>query len=140
MFYEVTVKSDQTQENGSQKNVSEKYLVRNVDLFAEAESKVYSELEPFARDLDVVSISRSKITECINKSSDTGNNFIFKVKYDYITLEEKSGKEKRTKQCVCLYADNIKEAREIVEEWLKSSMCNVDVVHIEKTQILDIYE
>ena len=58
MYYEVSVKNTILDKNGNDKEVTNKYIVKNQELFAEAEQKG---LEQPLSNSDVVAIKRSKI-------------------------------------------------------------------------------
>ena len=76
-----------------QKKVSEPYLV-DAWSFTEAEARIIKEMTPFiSGDFSVANIKRANISELF--MDETGDKW-YKCKVNFITLDEKSGAEKRT--------------------------------------------
>ena len=83
---------DKTQENGTIKRVTEPYLVDALS-FTEAETRIIEEMKPYmSGDFIVANIKRAKLAELF--FNDSGDRF-FKAKVYFITLDEKSGLEKK---------------------------------------------
>ena len=92
MLYECGVRYERTMENGMTKKVTELYLVDALS-FAEAEGRITNEVEPYiSGEFDVVTIKRTNISEIVEGLS-TADKW-FKAKLMYITIDEKTGKEK----------------------------------------------
>lgn len=92
MLYECGVCYERIMENGMNKKVTELYLV-DACSFAEAEGRITKEMEPYiSGDFDVVTIKRTNYSEIVEGLS-TADKW-FKAKLVFITIDEKSGKEK----------------------------------------------
>ena len=94
MLYECGIRYERTMPNGMSKKVTELYLV-DACSFAEAEGRITKEMEPYiSGDFDVVTIKRTNYSEIVDGLS-TADKW-FKAKLVFITVDEKSGKEKKT--------------------------------------------
>ncbi len=95
MLYECGVRYGKTAPNGMIKKVTELYLVDAIS-FAQAEARVTGEILPYASaDIDVVTIKRTNYSEIVESDAASADKW-FKAKLMYITLDEKSAKEKKT--------------------------------------------
>lgn len=92
-LYECGIRYKKVADNGFTKKVTELYLVDALS-FAEAEGRITNEMEPYiSGDFDVVTIKRTNISEIVEGLS-TADKW-FKAKLMYITIDEKTGKEKK---------------------------------------------
>lgn len=82
-------------ENGLVKKVNEPYLVDALN-FTEAERRIIEEITPFMTgEFEVSDIKRAHYAELFEAPSDDSADKFFRAKLIFITLDEKSGKEKR---------------------------------------------
>lgn len=130
MLYEVKIKIERENAKGELKQVSEHYIIDNLELFAEAEAKA---IEEFG-DCDVFYIARSKIKEIVN-DKEISKPFFKATIVDVYTSED--GSEKETQYQVLVCAKDIKEANKIMEEYLKQGI-DMRLDGITKTKIIDI--
>lgn len=88
----VSAKYDKKQENGSVKKVTEHYLVDAMSI-AEAESKAVEYLTPYVSgEIATTAVQLSKVEEVVN-AEDADKLYLAKV--GFITIDEKTAKEKR---------------------------------------------
>lgn len=135
-WFECTAKYIKMDESGREKKVSETYLLDAVS-FTEAESRIYKELQTMVSgEFAVSKIAKTKISEII--PSDNGDRW-YKAKVAFITVDEESGKEKRTVQNVLVFSDNIKEAYDQIIEAMQGMMADFEISGINESTILDVY-
>lgn len=134
MFYEVTSKRTVMDLKGNDKLIAEKYLVENVEFFAEAERKM---LEYFNNENEVTAIKQHKLKEFVNKRT-TETQTIFFATLESIFVDELTGEYKATKYVVGLFAESIDEAYIIVNEFMKQGLENLVLVGIKKTKIVEL--
>ncbi|MDE5596191.1 MAG: DUF4494 domain-containing protein, partial [Muribaculaceae bacterium] len=92
-WFECKVRYDKLQENGAVKKVNEPYLVDALS-FTEAEARIIDEQTPFiSGDFSVSAVKRTKISEIFWNE---GGDRWYLVKVAFITIDERSGVEKRT--------------------------------------------
>ena len=92
-WFECKVSYEKMLENGMQKKVTEPYLVDALS-FTEAESRIIEEIRPYITgEFTVTDIKRARISELF--FNENGDRY-YKFKIYFITLDEKSGAEKKT--------------------------------------------
>ena len=104
-WFECKIKYDKTLENGLTMPVTEPYLVDALS-FTEAEARIIEELTPYlSGEFTVSDIKRAKYFELF-LAEDTSADRWFKCKLTFITLDEKSGAEKKTSTNVLVQASD----------------------------------
>lgn len=137
MLYECGVRYERTMENGMNKKVTELYLV-DACSFAEAEGRITKEMEPYiSGDFDVVTIKRTNYSEIVDGLS-TADKW-FKAKLVFITVDEKSGKEKKAATHFIVSASDINNAHICVVEHMKGSVMDFEIATLDETKIMDIF-
>lgn len=134
-YFEVKITFDKTLENGKEKKVSELYLVDALS-FTEAEAKITAEFLPLPN-FKVKSIRQYKVAEIVNKTNLDDSRY-FKCKLNFITLDEKSGNEKKTAVYMLVDAENLDKAKTLLVEHMKSTMSDYSIEKIEETKIVDV--
>ena len=137
MLYECGVRYEKTADNGMTKKVAELYLVDALS-FAEAEGRITKEMEPYiSGDFDVVTIKRTNISEIVEGLSSADK--WFKAKLVYITIDEKSGKEKKQAVHFIVHAPDINNAHFCVVEYMAGSMMDYEIATLDETKIMDLF-
>jgi len=123
-------------EGGVPKKTSESYLVDALS-FTEAEARIIEELRPvISGEFMISNIKRARIAELFY--NENGDRY-YKFKVLYITLDEKSGAEKKTSMQMLVQASDIKEAIATLEEGMKGSMSDYEIASVSDTPIMDIF-
>lgn len=135
-WFECKVTYEKTLENGMQKKVTEPYLVDALS-FTEAEARIIEELKPYiSGEFTIADIKRAKFNELFfNESGDR----YYKAKVLFITLDEKSGTEKKTAAQMLAQASDIKEAMAIVEKGMAGTMADYVIASLAETTIMDVF-
>ena len=137
MLYECGIRYERTMPNGMSKKVTELYLV-DACSFAEAEGRITKEMEPFiSGDFDVVTIKRTNYSEIVDGLS-TADKW-FKAKLVFITVDEKSGNDKKTATHFIVSASDINNAHICVVEHMKGSVMDFEIATLDETKIMDIF-
>ena len=137
-YFLSTVRYDKTMENGLNKTVSEQYLFDALS-FTEAEARTIEELKPYiSGEFSIPQIVKPRISELM-LSEDVSADRYYKVKVSFITLDEKSGAEKKTNSFILVQASDFKNAYDRFIEGMKGTMADYEIVSIVETQILDYY-
>lgn len=136
-WFECKVRYDKIQENGAVKKVNEPYLVDALS-FTEAEARIIEEQTPFiSGEFSVSAVKRTKISEIFWNE---GGDRWYLVKVAFITIDERSGVEKRTTTLILVQASNFKEALDNFIEGMKGTMADYEVVSIAETPLMDVYK
>lgn len=135
-WFECKVSYDKMMENGMTKRVSEPYLVDALS-FTEAEARIIEEVKHYVSgEFIVANIKRAKLTELF--FNEKGDRY-YKVKVFFITLDEKSGAEKKTALQMLAQASDVKEAISVVEEGMKGTMSDYEIASITETLLMDVF-
>ncbi len=135
-WFECKVTYEKMMENGMQKKVTESYLVDALS-FTEAEARIIEEIQPYITgDFTIKDIKRAKISELF--FNEAGDRF-FKFRVGFITLDEKSGKEKCAFVTMLAQACTIEEAMVVLKEGMKGTMCDYTVSSQSETKIMDVF-
>lgn len=138
-WFECKVKYEKTMENGLQKKVNEPYLVDALN-FTEAERRIIEEITPFMTGaFEVSDIKRARYAEIFEAPGDDSRDRFFRAKLVFITLDEKSGKERKTSQNILIQASDLRDAVKRLDEGMKGSMMDYTIASIAETAIMDIY-
>ena len=137
-WFECKVKTEKTLENGTQKKVTEPYLVDALN-FTEAEARIIKEITPYCNgQLEVADIKRVKYSEMFTNDAESADKW-YKVKCNFITLDEKTQTEKRTASYMLVQAANFRGALERFEEGMKGTLADYEIASIQETSLLDVF-
>lgn len=133
-YFEVKITFDKTLENGKEKKVSELYLVDAVS-FTEAEMKInaFAVLPNFK----VKSIRQYNVSEIVN-NIDSEYTSYFKCKLNFISLDEKSGKEKKIAVYMLVDAETLDNAKTLLVEYMSGGLADYVIEKIEETKIIAV--
>lgn len=136
-WFECKVKYDKLAENGQQKTVTEPYLVDALS-FTEAEARIIEEITPFiSGEFKVTAVKRTNIAEIFwNEAGDRW----YKVKVNFITIDEKTAVEKKTANFIMVQAEDFKSAFENFMAGMKGTMSDFEIASITETLIMDVYK
>ncbi|HIX44984.1 MAG TPA: DUF4494 domain-containing protein [Candidatus Barnesiella excrementipullorum] len=135
-WFECKVKYDKMLENGLQKKVTEPYLVDALS-FTEAEARIIKEVQPFiSGEFSVSAVKRANYSDVYY---DARGDKWYKCKICFITLDEKSGMEKRTATYILVQAADFATALDNLNACMKGTMADWEVNSITETLLLDVY-
>ncbi len=138
-WFECKVRYEKTMENGLQKKVNEPYLVDALN-FTEAERRIIEEITPFMTgEFEVSDIKRARYAELFEAPGDDSADRFFRAKLVFITLDEKSGKEKKTSQNVLIQASDLRDSIKRLDEGMKGSMMDYTIASVTETALMDVF-
>ena len=138
-WFECKVKYEKTMENGLQKKVNEPYLVDALN-FTEAERRIIEEITPFMTGpFEVSDIKRARYAELLEAPGDDTADRFFRAQLVFITLDEKSGKEKKSSHNVLIQAGDLRDAIKRLDQGMKGSMLDYTTASITETAIMAVY-
>ena len=136
-WFECKVKYDKMMENGMQKKVSEPYLVDALS-FTEAEARIIKEITPYiSGEFEVANIKKANYSEIF--FDETADKW-FKCKLNFITLDEKSGMEKRTASYMLVQASDFSQALARLLDGMKGTLADYEVASIAETALIEVYQ
>ena len=137
-FYEVKIQYQEMQEDGKEKRVTEQYVVEALS-FTEAETRIIEEMTPYiSGEFDVVSEKIAPFNEIFlsNNYSDD-NQFVSKVAF--ITIDEKTEKEKKQTFRYLVQAATSELALDYTKEMLSHGMSDYRIDAVQDTPTLDVF-
>ena len=127
---------DKTLDTGLIKTVTEPYMIDALS-FTEAEARIIEEITPFiSGEFSVSDIKRVKYSDTF--FNDSGDRY-YKAKLYYITLDEKSGAEKKTAVNMLVQASELREAVDIIDEEMKKTMIDYSIAGLTETAVMDVF-
>lgn len=137
-WFECSLKYDKVMENGLEKKVTELYLVDALSI-TEAEARLIEEMNPFMQgEFQCKGIKEAKYSEIFFSEEESADRY-FKCKLLFITLDEKSGKEKTTSTQILVQAADLRDAVGKLDEDMKGTMADYRIASVSETKIMDVY-
>lgn len=138
-WFETKIRYEKMMDDGKQKMVTELHVVDALS-FTEAEASIIEEMSSYiSGEFKVTGISQSTYGEIFFSDIDTDDRF-FKVKLQFITIDEKTEKEKRSNVIYLVQAHTLQQAIKNIEEVMSSTMIDYAIVAVQETQIMDVFE
>lgn len=135
-WFETKITYEKEIEGGMMKKVTEPYLVDALS-FTEAEARIIKEMTPFmSGEFTVANIKRANYTEVFE--DETGDRW-YKAKVVFISIDEKSGAEKKSASNMLIQALNIHQAIENLDKGMKGTMADYEIASITETMLMDIF-
>ena len=139
-WFECKVSYERQADSMGMKKVSESYLVDALS-FTEAEERIIKEVSPFVSvgELEVVNIRRARIAELFLNEEPEDDRY-YRAKVNFITIDEKSGSEKKTSATMIVKSDSLPNAVTELKAQLDSQMASYEIAAVTDTQILDVFQ
>ena len=138
-WYETRIKYQKTMEDGSEKVVNELYVVDALSC-TEAEKSIIDEMSCYiSGDSAVTSAKKTNYGDIFFSDLDDDDKW-YKAKLQFITIDEKSEKEKRSNVTYLVQAKSLARAIRYVDEAMGKSMLDYDIVSLSETKIIDVFE
>lgn len=138
-WFETKIRYDKTMEDGRNKKVTEVYTVEALS-FTEAESVITEEMSHYiSGEFDVKAITRAPYGEIFFSDADSDDKW-FKTRLAFITIDEKTGKEKYSNVVYLMQAATLDKARQYIKDVMAKTMVDYEVVSISETPLFDVFE
>ncbi|MCH5227173.1 MAG: DUF4494 domain-containing protein [Muribaculaceae bacterium] len=136
LWFECKVRYERMTESAAVKKVNEPYLVDALT-FTEAEARIIEKITPFiSGDFSISAVKKTKISEIF--FDDRGDRY-YMVKVNFISLDEKTGVEKKTANFMLVQASDFPDALKKFEEGMKGTMADYEIASITETPIMDVF-
>ena len=139
IWFECKIRYEKVMEDGTPKKVNEVYVIDALS-FSEAEERVMEEMSSYiSGEIELVDVKIAPYKEIFFADSDLADKW-FKVKVVYITIEERTQREKRMPVMVLVNAGSINSAIKNTDEVMSSTMIDYVVTVVQETKIFDVFE
>ena len=138
-WFETKIKYQKCMEDGSEKVVNELYVVDALSC-TEAETSVIEEMGCYiSGDSAVTSAKKTNYGEIFFSDLDDDDKW-YKAKLQFITIDEKSEKEKRSNVTYLVQAKSLARALRYVDEAMGKTLIDYDIVGLNETKVMDVFE
>ena len=138
-WFECKIRYEKTMEDGLPKKVSEVYVVDALS-FSEAEERITKEMSSYiAGEFEIVDVKIAPYVEVFFADDNLADQW-FKAKLSFITIDERTDKEKRTSMMYLVNAGNINSAVKNIDEVMGGTMIDYQINNVTETTIMDVFE
>ena len=138
-WYETKIRYEKTMEDGMQKKITEQYVVDALS-FTEAENSIIEEMSSYiSGEFKITDIKHAAYHE-IFFSDNMNDDKWYKTKLQFITIDEKSEKEKKTAVNYLVQASSLPMAVKHIDEVMGSAQIDYVIASVAETMIMDVYE
>ena len=139
IWFETKIRYEKMMEDGCLKKVTETYVIDALS-FGEAEKRILEEMASYVSgEVEVCALKIAPYKEIFFADSNMDDKW-YVAKLAFITIDEKTDKEKKTRVCYLVNAGNINAAVKNIEEQMAGTMIDYDTFNVSETQILDVFE
>lgn len=139
MWFECKIRYEKIMEDGLPKKVSEVYVVDALS-FSEAEERIIEEMSSYiSGEIEIVDVKIAPYREVFFADDNLADQW-FKAKLSFITIDERTNKEKRTSMMYLVNAGNISSAINNIGEVMSGTMIDYVTTSISATKIMDVFE
>ena len=138
-WFETKVRYDKRLDDGQEKKVTEVFTIEAIS-FTEAEAKITEEISAYTSgETFIKAITRAPYSE-VFFSEDNADDRWYRAKLAFLSIDERTEKEKRTNVVYLVQAASLDKARAYVKEVMDKTMVDYEVVSISETPLLDVFE
>lgn len=139
IFFESKIRRDGVLEDGSSARLNELYVVKSQS-FTDCEAKMTGYVSHLTDgEFEVLTEARAKYRE-VFLSDNAEEDIFYKVQVAFITLDEVSGKEKKTRVCYLVQGNSVESAKKNIDDMMSQSMADYKILSVGECAIVDIVE
>ena len=121
------------------KKVVEVYTVDALS-FSEAEERIMEEMSSYVSgEIEIADLKIAPYKEIFFADNDLADKW-YKTKLAFITIDEKTDKEKKTSVFYLVNAGNINSAIKNIDEVMGGTMIDYQTINVSETSIMDVFE
>ena len=138
-WFECKIRFEKTMEDGLQKKVTEAYVVDALS-FSEAEERIIEEMSSYiSGEFNVTDIKKAPYGEIFFSDQELADRW-YKAKPMFITIDEKTEKEKKSSVNYLIQAGSFNGAVKGIEEVMGGTMIDYTIASVTETQLMDVFE
>jgi len=139
-WFECKIRYEKVMEDGLQKKVTEQYVVDALS-FSEAEKRIMEEMSSYiSGEFEVTDVKKAVYKEVFFDDGSDVADLFFKAKLQFITIDEKTEKEKRTNVYYLVQAASFDGAVKNINAVMDGTMIDYAKSNISETKIIDVFE
>ena len=138
-WFETKIRFEKMMEDGMQKKTTEAYVVDALT-FTEAEDTITEEMSAYITgDFSITDIKKAPYKEIFFSDNDMDDKW-YKVKLQFIIIDEKSGKEKLSAVNYLVQSNTLQNAVKNIEEVMNTGMQDLKLAQVAETALMDVFE
>ena len=138
-WFECKIRYEKIMEDGLQKKVNEGYVVDALS-FSEAEKRIIEEMSSYiSGQFDVADIKKAAYGEIFFSDDNMADKW-YKAKLQFITIDEKTDKEKRSTVTYLVQAGSFNAAVKNIDEMMGGTMIDYVIASVAETSLMDVFE
>ena len=138
-WFECKIRYEKTMEDGSMKKVTEAYTVDALS-FTEAEKRIMEEMSSYiSGEFEVSDIKKAVYKEILFSDEDTADRW-YRCKLQFITIDEKTDKEKKSSIVYLVYAGTLNGAVKNIDAVMGQTMIDYVISSVAETTLMDVFE
>ena len=139
MWFECKIRYEKVMEDGTPKKVNEVYVIDALS-FSEAEERIMEEMSSYiSGEIELVDVKIAPYKEIFFADNNLAERW-FKAKVVYITIDERTQREKRMPVMILVNAGSINSAIKNTDEVMGGTMIDYAITAIQETKIFDVFE
>lgn len=139
IWFECKIRYEKIMEDGLPKKINDVYVVDALS-FSEAEERIIEEMSSYiSGEIEIVDVKIAPYREVFFADDNLADQW-FKAKLSFITIDERTNKEKRTSTMYLVNAGNISSAINNIGEVMSGTMIDYVTTSISATKIFDVFE
>ena len=139
IWFECKIGYEKVMEDGLQKKVTESYVVDALS-FTEAEKRIMEEMSSYiSGEFTIKDIKIAPYKEIFFSDEEMADRW-YKTKLQFITIDEKTEKEKRSNVNYLVQAGTLKGAVGNIESVMGTTMVDYVIASVNETTLMDVFE
>ena len=139
IWFECKIAYEKVMEDGLQKKVNENYVVDALS-FTEAEKRIMEEMSSYiSGEFTIKDIKIAPYKEIFFSDGELADRW-YKAKLEFITIDEKTEKEKRSAVNYLVQAGTLKGAVGNIESVMGTTMIDYVIASVTETKLMDVFE
>ena len=139
IWFECKIRYEKIMEDGLPKKINDVYVVDALS-FSEAEERIIEEMSSYiSGEIEIVDVKIAPYREIFFADDNLADQW-FKAKLSFITIDERTNKEKRTSMMYLVNAGNISSAINNIDKVMSGTMIDYVTTSISATKIMDVFE
>ena len=139
LWFECKIRYDKVMEDGTEKKVTDQYTIDALS-YAEAENRIIEEMSQYiSGEFEVADIKKAAYKEIFFSDNELEDRY-YRAKLQFITIDEKTEKEKRSAVTFLVQAGTLDGAVTNINTVMNGTMIDYEKSNIIETKIIDVFE
>lgn len=138
-WYEIGIRYKKVMEDGTKKLAIEHYVVEALS-FSQAESRIVEEMMPYISDTYEIKTIKKAAYKVVFFSDVDKDDKWYKAKLKFITIDEKTEKEKFSNFIYLVQSSSLDKACISIDKFMSETMTDYSSMSLQETKLMDVFE